>query len=112
MGSIVSVVGNILGSNQANNQQQQGYSNASGILNDRYGRADQQIMEGYNNARSRLTGAYPVATGTLQSYGDVGNASNYALKDLIGSGYGTRQFSNADLNAQMAPNYAFQLDQG
>lgn len=112
MGSIVSAVGNILGSNQANNQQQQGYSNASGILNDRYGRADQQIMEGYNNARSRLTGAYPVATGTLQSYGDVGNASNYALKDLIGSGYGTRQFSNADLNAQMAPNYAFQLDQG
>ena len=112
MGSIVSAVGNILGSNQANNQQQQGYSSASGILNDRYGRADQQIMEGYNNARSRLTGAYPVATGTLQSYGDVGNASNYALKDLIGSGYGTRQFSNADLNAQMAPNYAFQLDQG
>jgi len=112
MGSIVSAVGNILGSNQANSQQQQGYANASGILNDRYGRADKQIMEGYNNARDRISQAYPVATGTLQSYGDLANTSNYALKDLIGSGYGTRQFSNADLNAQLAPNYDFQLKQG
>lgn len=105
MGSIVSAVGNIIGGNQANSQQQQGYANASGILNDRYGRADKQIMEGYNNARDRLSQAYPVATGTLQSYGDVGNASNTALRDLIGSGYATRQFNNQDLQSNLAPNY-------
>lgn len=107
MGSVVSAVGNILGSNQANNQQQQGYSNASGILNDRYGRADQQIMEGYNNARDRLTGAYPIATGTLQSYGDLANSSNNALRDLIGSGYATKQFGTQDLYNGLAPNYDF-----
>jgi hypothetical protein len=107
MGSIVSAVGNILGSNQANNQQQQGYSNASGILNDRYGRADTQIMEGYNNARGRLEQAYPTATGTLQPYANLGGASTNALSDLIGSGYATKQFSTADLNSQLAPNYEF-----
>ena len=107
MGSVVSAVGNILGSNQANKQQQQGYANASGILNDRYGRADKQIMEGYNNARDRLTQAYPVATGTLQSYGDIANTSNTALKDLIGSGYATKQFNTQDLYTNLAPNYEF-----
>jgi hypothetical protein len=107
MGSIVSAFGNILGSNQANNQQQQGYSNASGILNDRYGRADTNIIEGYNNARDRLSQAYPTATGTLQGYGNLANTSTNALSDLIGSGYATKQFSTADLNSQLAPNYDF-----
>ena len=112
MGSFVSSVASIIGGNQANNQQQRGYSNANNILNDRYGRADTQIMEGYNNARDRLRQAYPVATGTLQPYANLGATSTNALSDLIGSGYGTRQFTNADLNANLAPNYAFQLDQG
>ena len=112
MGSIVSSVGNILGSNQANNQQQQGYSNANGILNQRYDLAQGNINTGYNNARDRLSNAYPVATGTLQPYANLGATSTNALSDLIGSGYATRQFNNQDLNAQMAPNYAFQLDQG
>ena len=79
MGSIVSSVGNIIGSNQANNQQQQGYSNANGILNQRYGQANEQIMEGYNNARDRLSQAYPVATGTLQPYANLG-AWNQAVQ--------------------------------
>jgi hypothetical protein len=112
MGSIVSAVGNIIGGNQANNQQQGGYSNASGILNQRYDTSQENINTGYNNARDRLSQAYPIATGTLQPYANLGATSTNALSDLIGSGYGTRQFSNADLNAQMAPNYAFQLDQG
>jgi hypothetical protein len=123
MSSIASNIGNIIGLNQANNQQQQGYSNANGIINQYYPEARNQINTGYNNAQTNLnnqyTGAgnalaaaYPVATGTLQSYGDLANVSNNALSNLITSGYGTRQFNNQDLNAQMAPNYAFQLDQG
>lgn len=107
MGSIVSAFGNILGSNQANNQQQQGYSNANGILNQRYGQANEQIMEGYNNARGRLEQAYPAATGTLQGYANLGNASTNALSDLIGSGYATKQFSTQDLYNGLAPNYDF-----
>jgi hypothetical protein len=111
MGSIVSAIGNIIGGNQANSQQQQGYANANGILNDKYGQANSQIMEGYNNARSRLTGAYPIATGTLQSYGDLANTSNNALSNMISSGYGTHQFTTQDLYNGLAPNYDFMKGQ-
>jgi hypothetical protein len=34
------------------------------------------------------------------------------LSSLLNTGYLTNQFSNADLNAQLAPNYAFMLGQG
>jgi hypothetical protein len=126
MGAISSVIGNvanIVGLNQANRQQQQGFANANGIINQNYGQAREAIDTGYNNAQTNfnnqytgagqaLRAAYPIATGTLQSYGNLANTSNTALSDLISSGYGTRQFTNADLNANLAPNYAFQLDQG
>jgi hypothetical protein len=118
MGAIASAVGSALnagttafGLDQANRQQQQGYSNANGILNDRFGRADSQIMEGYNNARDRLTKAYPTATGTLQGYGNLANASTNALSDLIGSGYATKQFGIQDLYNGLAPNYDFMKGQ-
>lgn len=126
MGAIASVIGNIAniaGIDQGNRQQQQGFSNAQGIIKDQYGNAINSINAGYNNAQTNfnnqytgagqaLRDAYGTATGTLQSYGGLANTSNNALNNLISSGYGTRQFSNADLNAQLAPNYAFQLDQG
>jgi hypothetical protein len=130
MSSIASAIGNIAGNatnliglNQANNQQQRGYSNANDIINLYYPEARNQINTGYNNAQTNLnnqyTGAgnalaaaYPVATGTLQSYGDVANVSNNALSNLISSGYGTRQFNNQDLQSGLAPNYEFQLKQG
>jgi len=126
MGAIASVIGsvaNIAGLGQGNRQQQQGYANANNIINQQYGRAVDAINAGYNNAQTNfnnqytaagqaLRDAYGASTGTLQNYADVGRTSNNALGNLISSGYGTRQFSNADLNAQLAPNYAFQLDQG
>lgn len=126
MGAIASVIGNvanIAGIDAGNRQQQQGYSNANGIINQQYGKAVDSINTGYNNAQTNfnnqytaagkaLRDAYPISTGTLQSYADVGNSSNNALRGLIDTGYGTRQFSNADLNAQLAPNYDFQLKQG
>lgn len=119
LGAIAGAIGNLVGGglqmfgqDQANRQQQQGYSNANGILNDRFGRADTQIMEGYNNARDRLSQVYPVATGNLQGYSNLAGASNNQLSDLIGSGYGSRQFNNQDLQSNLAPNYQFQLAQG
>jgi hypothetical protein len=126
MGAIASVIGNIAniaGIDQGNRQQQQGFANANNIINQQYGLGRDAINTGYTNAQTNfnnqytgagqaLRDAYPIATGTLQSYGDLSNVSNNALSNLISSGYGTRQFNNQDLNAQMAPNYAFQLDQG
>jgi hypothetical protein len=112
MGSIVSAIGNIIGGNQANNQQQQGYANAAGILNQYYPGATNAINTGYGNAAANLRNVYPTATGTLAGYGNLANTSTNALSNLIGSGYGTHQFTNADLNSYLAPNYEFQLKQG
>jgi len=43
-----------------------------------------------------------------QKYDAQGNPIGTGL----GSGYFTREFTNQDLNANLAPNYAFQLEQG
>jgi hypothetical protein len=46
--------------------------------------------------------------GESQKYDAQGNP----IGTQTGTGYLTKQFSNEDLNAQLAPNYAFQLGQG
>jgi hypothetical protein len=46
--------------------------------------------------------------GESQTYDAQGNL----IGPQTGSGYFTKQFSNEDLNAQLAPNYAFKLGQG
>jgi hypothetical protein len=46
--------------------------------------------------------------GQYTQYDEQGNPIGTAT----GSGYLTRQFTNQDLNANLAPNYAFQLGQG
>jgi len=46
--------------------------------------------------------------GTYQQYDAQGNPTGTGT----GSGYLTQQFTNQDLNANLAPNYAFQLGQG
>jgi hypothetical protein len=46
--------------------------------------------------------------GEYQQYDAQGNPIGTGL----GSGYFTREFTNQDLNANLAPNYAFQLEQG
>jgi hypothetical protein len=45
-------------------------------------------------------------------YTDLGKQGVSNLSSLLNTGYLTNQFSNADLNAQLAPNYAFMLGQG
>jgi hypothetical protein len=47
-----------------------------------------------------------------QPYQQTGQLGLNSLNQMANSGYLTNQFSNADLNAQLAPNYAFQLQQG
>jgi len=49
-----------------------------------------------------------LGSGQYQQYDAQGNPIGMAT----GSGYLTNQFNNQDLNANLAPNYAFQLQQG
>jgi hypothetical protein len=46
--------------------------------------------------------------GQYQQYDEQGNPTTTGS----GTGYLTREFTNQDLNANLAPNYAFQLEQG
>jgi len=64
----------------------------------------------YGNARGDLYDIYNKQVGFQQPYQDVGRAGSQGL--INNQDYLTRQFTNADLNANLAPNYAFQLAQG
>jgi hypothetical protein len=63
-----------------------------------------QRASGYN-ALNQIGAMLP---GESQTYDAQGNP----IGTQTGTGYLTKQFSNEDLNAQLAPNYAFQLGQG
>jgi hypothetical protein len=102
---IGSAVGNIFGgTTSAQGQTQGAQAQVGGLQN-----AANALQQYYGTAGNALTNAYNTATGTLQPYAGLGLTP---LNQLINSGYLTNQFSNADLNAQLAPNYAFQLGQG
>jgi hypothetical protein len=92
------MIGSLIGGIIGGNQQQAGYNNASGTLN-----------AGYGQGNTALTNAYNTSQATLQPYNQLGLTP---LNSLINSGYSTNQFNNTDLNANLAPNYAFQLGQG
>ena len=72
----------------------------------------QALQTGFQNAGPYLTNAYNTASGSYSPYTATGALASNTLGDLINSGYATNQFNNQDLNAQLAPNYAFQLGQG
>jgi Chaperone of endosialidase len=63
-------------------------------------------------SQAALLGVGKDVSKLYQPYQDVGAQGLNKLSDMSKSGYLTNQFSNADLNAQMSPNYAFQLGQG
>lgn len=103
-----SVVGQALGgSTAAQGQQQAAQQQGQGLQN-----AANALQGGYGNAGNALQTAYNTASGTLQPWSQLGGQSATALSNLLGSGYLTNQFNNQDLNAQLAPNYAFMLGQG
>ena len=45
-------------------------------------------------------------------YTNLGTQGTTSISNMLNNGYLTNQFNNQDLNAQLAPNYAFQLQQG
>jgi hypothetical protein len=88
-----------------------------GLLKSTYG--DQKTQAANNaaalnanfaNTRGDLYDIYNKQVGIQQPYQDVGAAGSKGLID--NQGYLTRQFNVNDLNSNLAPNYAFQLQQG
>ena len=81
----------------------------------------QQQLQGqiFNTQNQQLAPARATGYGALNNIGQL-NSGQYTQFDAngnpigtgVGSGYLTNQFSNKDLNANLAPNYAFQLEQG
>ena len=64
----------------------------------------------YDKTLSNMGKVYDQQVAFQQPYQDVGAAGSKGLID--NQGYLTRQFNTADLNSNLAPNYAFQLQQG
>jgi len=63
-------------------------------------------------AQQQLLGIGKNVSGMYTPYQQTGQLGLNNLNQMANSGYLSNQFSNQDLNAQMAPNYAFQLGQG
>ena len=63
-------------------------------------------------SQSALLGVGKDVSGMYTPYQQTGQLGLNSLNQMANSGYLSNQFSNKDLNAQMAPNYAFQLGQG
>jgi hypothetical protein len=64
------------------------------------------------NAQDTLLNLYNQQTGFQAPYQGIGNQAATTLSSAPTQSYLTNQFNNQDLNAQLAPNYAFQLQQG
>ena len=63
-------------------------------------------------AQQQLLGIGKNVSGMYTPYQQTGQLGLNNLNQMANSGYLTNQFNNQDLNANMAPNYAFQLGQG
>jgi hypothetical protein len=88
-----------------------------GLLSSTYqGQKDQAaanasaLNTNYGNARGDLYDIYNKQVAIQQPYQNVGKAGSEGL--INNQDYLTRQFNAADLNSNLAPNYAFQLSQG
>ena len=80
----------------------------------------QNLIQGLYTQQGQIQAPYQQlgnqAVNTLGSLGsgtyNTLNPDGTVASTGTGSGYLTNQFNNTDLNAQLAPNYAFQLQQG
>lgn len=74
--------------------------------------AGQQQVNAGNAATAQLTAIGANIAPMYQPYQATGQLGLNALNQMANTGYLTHQFDNTDLNANLAPNYAFQLGQG
>ena len=68
------------------------------------------LNDNYNATLGKMGDVYTEQVGYQKPYQEVGKAGSQGLID--NQGYLTRQFNNADLYSNLAPNYQFQLNQG
>jgi CCR4-NOT transcription complex subunit 1 len=117
-----------LGSGLGAAANQQGISDARNLINQYGGQAGSNLNNAYANAQNlgtanrqdlaniyantgtNLQNLYNQQVGYQQPYQDIGSQGASGLG--ANADYFNRQFTNADLNANLAPNYAFQLQQG
>ena len=74
--------------------------------------AGQQQTNAGNAANAQLLQIGQNVSQLYTPYQQTGQLGLNALNQMANSGYLTNQFSNADLNSNLSPNYAFQLGQG
>jgi hypothetical protein len=107
---------------------QQGITDARNLINQYGGAAGSNLANAYTNAQNlgaanrldlsninqntatNLQNLYNQQVGYQQPYQSIGSQGATGLG--ANADYFNRQFTNADLNANLAPNYAFQLQQG
>ena len=75
------------------------------------GAANTQAQAG-QAAQNQLLQIGQNVSGMYTPYQQTGQLGLNSLNQMANSGYLTNQFNNTDLNANLAPNYAFQLQQG
>ena len=102
-----SVLGAITASNAADTQAQAA-ANASALQQQNFNTINAQQAPGRASGYSALNTIGSMMPGQQQTYDAQGNP----IGTQQGTGYLTNQFGAADLNANLAPNYAFQLGQG
>ena len=112
VGQIVGGVMGGQGAQQAAGQQQQGYTNATNVVNANYGNAQNLLSNQYSIAQPAITQNYGNAIAGFAPYRQAGSDAANALDQLITSGYATHQFNTQDLYNGLSPNYQFMLGQG
>jgi len=100
------------GSQQAAQQQGQGFETASNLVNANYGKAQDLLTNQYNLAQQTLPTYYNQAIAGYTPYTTLGAKGANALSGLIDEGYVTHRFNTQDLYNGLSPNYDFMLKQG
>ena len=88
--------------------QAQAAANAQALQQEQFNTVNQEQAPQRAAGYSALNQLGQLGSGTYQIYDANGNPTGSGQ----GTGYLTRQFGDQDLNANIAPNYAFQLQQG
>jgi len=109
-----------VGASLLNNNTLTNANNSAAATQAAAGQNAQNLIQGLYTQQGQLQSPYQQAgVNALNQLNSLGSGTYNIMTPTggtsgtgTGSGYLTNQFNNQDLNAQLAPNYAFQLQQG